>query len=235
MSVLSPFWSLSVPSALSTAVGLALLASSASSTAAIFSCVDANGRRLTSDRPIVECSTREQRMLNADGSVRRIVPPTMTADEQAEAEARERRAALERAALQDAVRRDRNLLNRFPDAAAHQRAREAALDDVGKGVAFSENRLAELQKERKPLLAEAEFYVGKTLPLKLRQQLDANDAATAAQRSLVQNQKEEILRIDSLYDVELARLKKLWSGVAPGSMGALAPASAPASKRPAGK
>ena len=212
--------------------GLVLLAAAGQSAAAIYSCVDSNGRRLTSDRPIAECSTREQRLLNADGSVRRIVPPTMTADEQAEAEARERRAALERAAQQDAVRRDRNLLARFPDLAAHQKARAAALDDVGKGVLFSEQRLQELEKERKPLLAEAEFYLHKPLPLKLRQQLDANDAAAAAQRSLVQNQKEEILRIDSLYDAELERLKKLWAGAPPGS---LPPASVPAPKRSAAR
>lgn len=186
--------------------------------AQIYSCVDANGRRLTSDRPIRECLTREQRLLNADGSVKQVVPPTMTVDELAEAEAKKRQADLERAARQDAVRRDRNLLARFPDEAAHSKAREAALDDVRKGVKFSEERLLELQKERKPLLDESEFYKGKKLPLKLRQQLDANEAATTAQRSLVQNQKEEIKRIDALYDVELERLRKLWAGAPAGSL-----------------
>jgi len=204
-------------------------AAGASEAAGIYSCVDSNGRRLTSDRPIPECATREQRMLNADGSVQRIVPAARTPDEQADYEARERRAALERAALQDAIRRDRNLLLRFPDEKAHRKAREAAIDDVDKGVRFSENRLKELEHDRKPLLDEAEFYKGRQIPLKLRQQLDANDAATIAQRSLVENQKEEMLRIDRLYDAELARLRKLWAGAAPGSLGAV-PASAPPRK-----
>ena len=63
----------------------ALLASTAGpAAAAIYSCVDASGKRLTSDRPIAECSNREQRLLNADGSVRRIVTPDLTADERAE-------------------------------------------------------------------------------------------------------------------------------------------------------
>lgn len=197
--------------------------------AQIYSCVDANGRRLTSDRPIKECLTREQRLLNTDGSVKQVVPPTMTVDELAEAEAKKRQAELERAAKQDAVRRDRNLLARFPNEAAHSKAREAALDDVRKGVKFSEDRLVELQKERKPLLDETEFYKGRKLPLKLRQQLDANEAATTAQRSLVQNQKEEIKRIDSLYDVELDRLRKLWAGAPAGSLPVTAPPPPPAS------
>jgi hypothetical protein len=69
---------------------LGLLGTAGASSAAIYSCVDANGRRLTSDRPITECLAREQRLLNADGSIRRVVPPSMTVDELAEAEAKKR-------------------------------------------------------------------------------------------------------------------------------------------------
>lgn len=190
--------------------------------AQIYSCIDAGGRKLTSDRPIPECANRDQRVLNADGSVRKIVPPVPTADEKAEAEAAERRAAAERAAQQDAVRRDRNLKLRYPNEAAHRRAREAALDDVRKAVRNSEERLKLLAAERKPLLDESEFYAGRQMPAKLKQALDANDAAVDAQRTLVQNQQEEIVRINALYDVELERLKRLWAGAAPGSLGTLA-------------
>ena len=215
-----PRWLLALALACAGAPGLA-------ATGGIYSCVDANGKKLTSDRPIAECTNREQRLLNADGSVRKVIPPTLTADERAEAEAAERRAAAERAAQQDAVRRDRNLLTRFPNEAAHQRAREAALDDVRKAVRNSEARLKLLADERKPLLDESEFYVGRELPAKLRQALDGNDASAEAQRSLVANQEAEIVRINKLYDVELERLKRLWSGALPGSMGSL-PAVPPA-------
>ncbi|HKW82640.1 MAG TPA: hypothetical protein VJN68_02715 [Burkholderiaceae bacterium] len=187
----------------------------------IYSCLDPSGKRITSDRPIAACSDREQRELNADGSVKRIVPPTMTADERTEAEAREREAATERANRVEALRRDRNLLARFPNEAAHYKAREAALDDSRKSVKLSESRLTLLASERKPLMDEAEFYVGKPLPAKLRTQLDANDAATDAQRTLIQNQQAEIIRVNGLYDAELQRLRKLWSGAQPGTLGTL--------------
>ena len=65
---------------------------------AIYTCDDGKGHKLTSDRLIPECMAREQRVLNSDGSVRRIVPPSMTADERADYEAQERKAAAERAA-----------------------------------------------------------------------------------------------------------------------------------------
>jgi hypothetical protein len=194
----------------------------------IFTCTDAQGRKLTSDRLIPECTGREQRVLNRDGSVQRIIPPTMSADERAEFEAREQRRAAEIKAQQEAGRRDRNLLHRFPNEAAHAKARASALDDIRKSVETSEARLNALAVERKPLMDEAEFYAGKKMPALLRQQLDANDAATDAQRALVQNQQSEVERINALYDAELARLKRLWAGAAPGSLGPLASASAPA-------
>ena len=189
----------------------------------IYSCIDANGKRLTADRPIPECAARDQRVLNADGSVKRVVPPTLSAEELAAQDARERQAAAERAAQQDAIRRDRNLRLRFPTEAAHQKARTAALDDVRKSIAQSEKRIAALAAERKPLQNEAEFYTGKTLPQRLKQQLDANDATTDAQRSLIQNQQIELVRINTLYDAELERLRKLWSGTPAGTLPALPP------------
>ncbi|HET8870841.1 MAG TPA: DUF4124 domain-containing protein [Aquabacterium sp.] len=188
--------------------------------AAIYTCVDAKGKRYTSDRPIQECLDREQRVLNQDGSQRRVMPPRMNAEERAAAEEREHQRQIAEAAQKDAIRRDRNLMMRYPNEQSHQKAREAALDDLKNAIKTSELRVAELQSERKPLEAEAEFYKGKALPPKLRTKLEANDAAQQAQRDVIQGQKAEIIRINALYDAELARLKKLWAGAPPGSIAA---------------
>jgi len=190
----------------------------------IYTCIDDRGRRLTADRPIAECAHREQQLLNKDGSLRAIVPPTLTAEERAEKETRERRLAEQRAAQADAARRDRNLLMRYPNEAVHSRAREAAIETVRLAIKASEVRLRELANERKPLTSEAEFYQGKQLPPKLKGQLDANDAAAEAQRSSASNQEAELGRINRLYDAELDRLRKLWAGAQPGSMGPIAQA-----------
>jgi hypothetical protein len=187
----------------------------------IYTCVTADGRRLHRDRYIDECRNREQRILNRDGSLRSIIPPTLTPEEAAEAEARARGETMERAARADAQRRDRNLLARYPDEAAHQRARLSAADTVRAAIRITEQRLRELDAERKPLTSEAEFYAGKPLPAKLRGQLDANDAAVEAQRTSALNQQAELDRINRLYDAELDRLRRLWAGAPPGSLGAL--------------
>ena len=193
----------------------------------IYTCIDDKGRKLTSDRPILECNAKEQRILNKDGSTRDVRPPTLTAEEKAEQDARERKANEARLAAAEAVRRDRNLMARYRDEAAHAKARAAALDTVQEAIRASENRLKVLAAERRPLLDEAEFYKGKTLPPKLKAAIDANDAALEAQRGSAANQEAEVVRIDKLYDAELERLRKLWSGAPPGSLGPL-PAGVPA-------
>ena len=169
-------------------LGVAWLALAAPAQAAgIYSCVDATGKRYTSDRPIAECLDREQRVLNKDGSQRQTLPPRMNAEERALAEERQRLQDQAQAAQKDAVRRDRNLMLRLLD-------------------------------ERQPMLAETEFYKGRRLPFKLKSKLEANDAQQQAQRDIIQNQNAETVRINALYDAELARLRRLWAGAAPGSV-----------------
>ena len=189
------------------------------SAAGIYTCIDDQGRKITADRPIPSCTAKEQRVLNRDGSLKNVYPPILTAEERAEKEAQERKLAEARAAHADAVRRDRNLLQRYPTEVPHQKAREAALDTVRVAIKATEARLKALEAERKPLLTEAEFYEGKALPPKLRGQLDANDAATEAQRVSAVQQQAELERVNRLYDAELARLKLLWAGAVPGSLG----------------
>jgi hypothetical protein len=58
--------------------------------------------------------------------------------------------------------------------------------------------------------------------------MEANEAQQKAQRDIIQTQKAEMLRVDALYDTELAHLRKLWAGALPGS-------AASESAKPAGK
>lgn len=199
--------------------------------ASVYSCVNAQGRRLTSDRPIAECNDREQRLLGRDGTVLRVVPPSLTADERSAREAAEQRAAAERAAQTEVARMDRNLLRRYPNEAAHNKARASALGDVQTALAGSKKRLDALAEERKPLEIEAEFYVGKPLPVPLKRQIDANDAAKQAVLESQANNTAEQERVAANYDKELDRLRKLWAGAEPGKLGALVLAEKPVVKK----
>lgn len=195
----------------------------------IFTCVDPQGRRLTSDRPIPECNAREQRILNRDGSLKGLRQPAMTAEERSDAEARERQANEARLAQAELVRRDRNLLQRYRNEAVHLKAREDALDAVRQASKRTWARLDELLRERKPLNSEAEFYAGRTLPPVLRGQIDANEVSLAAVSEATRMHQAETDRINRLFDTELDRLRRLWAGAAPGSLGPMqVPPASPA-------
>ncbi len=120
------------------------------------------------------------------------------------------------------MRRDRNLKARFPNEAAHQKAREAALEVVRVGMRTSQQRLKDLETERRPLNSEVEFYRGRMVPARLKQQIEANETSVAAQRDLIQTQEAELVRINRIYDNELEHLRKLWNGARPGSISLVA-------------
>ena len=203
------------------------------SPAEIYVCTDDQGRRITADRSIRECIDRPQRVLNSDGSLRAVKPPSPTPEERAAREARERKQAEEAAARAEAVRRDRFLMSRYRNEDAHREARESALDPVRLTMDLTESRLSQLKRERRTLEEEARAPKNREQAAALKQQLDANDAAAAAQRENTQSQRVELDRINRLYDIELERLKRLWAGQPPGSMGPIENATSDVAARTA--
>ncbi|MDQ6684915.1 MAG: hypothetical protein M3Z16_07300 [Pseudomonadota bacterium] len=196
-----------------------VLAAEPRSGPSIFSCLQLDGRRTTSDRP-VQCP-REQRELNTDGSTKRILAPMLSPEEMANIDQKARDDEVEQKARREAARRDSSLIKRFPGDAEHRRARNAALEEIKASIANNEKRIAILRSERKKIDEELEFYQPpKRPPAKLKAQADANDAAMNAQRQLIQNLEAEFVRMNEKFDAELAYLKKLWSGALPGSLGA---------------
>lgn len=189
----------------------AVLAQAAHGAGTIYSCIGKKGEKITQDHPIAECADRDQLEHNSDGSPRRIVPRQETEEERAAREAKERVEEAARVQRQVDARADRQLLLRYPTKAAHDEARMKALGVARSAILTSGKRKELLLVERKPLLDEAEFYVGKPLPLKLKLALDSNDAALAAQESLRLNQEAELARINKNFDEELEKLRKLWA------------------------
>ena len=178
----------------------------------IFTCTDAKGRKLTSDRPIPECTDREQRELNPSGTVRRIIPPNLTATERAAQEERERRAADESQRLAEQKRVDKLLLARYPNQAVHNADRARALQAVDDAVTSGHRRTADLREQRRKLDLEIEFYRSPAQwPPQLKRQVDDNEQQIAAQQRFISAQEEEKRRIARRYDEELVRLQRLWS------------------------
>lgn len=182
----------------------------------IYSCVDAKGRKLTSDRPISACADREQRLLNPSGTVRAIIPPTLTGSERAALEARKRREAEEQARQAEEKRRERALLVRYPSRSVHDKERSEALASISLVRQAAINRVKELERQRKELDTELEFYAKdpSKVPPSLRRLVDENEKSMAVQDRFIADQDAEMGRVNNRFDEELARLQQLWAQIA---------------------
>ena len=218
------------------AVALAALASAATAEG-IYTCTDAKGRRLTADRPILECIDREQHELSPGGLPRRKIGPSLTSAERAAQEDKAGRLEEDQIRANEEKRRERALVTRYPNRGVHDKEREAALTLVDSVTAAAQRRSGELVTQRKFLEGEVEFYKldPARMPPKLKRQIDEVELQLSAQKRFVSEQDVEKVRVNARFDEELSRLKLLWAreGVVPtttvariGSSGPIRPASA---------
>ena len=178
----------------------------------IYSCTDASGRRITSDRPIAACVDREQRVLGNTGVELRRLGPTLTEQERAAQEAKHRQEQAEQLQLREERSRERAMLLRYPNQGVHDEARTDALAQVNDVIAIAKNRQTELTQRRRKLNTEMEFYQKdpKKAPALLRRQLKENDDSQAEQQRYIAQQESEKQRINQRFDAELQQLRKLW-------------------------
>lgn len=197
--------------------GVGSLVSALTQAQAIYTCVDARGRKLTADRPIPECLDREQKLLNSSGAVKGKMGPSLTAQERAEQEARDNQAAEEQARLNEEKRRDRALLVRFPNKEAHDKERVEALAQINQVKQAAIQHVKDLLRQREVLDTEMEFYKKdpSRAPAALRRQVDANSQNMAAQGRFIAMRDGELNRVNARFDEELVRLRQLWSQQVP--------------------
>lgn len=183
----------------------------------IYTCTDGKGRKITSDRPIAECTDRTQKELNPSGTVRRQIGPSLTAEERNRLEEKEKQVAAELAREAEEKRRDRALLTRYPDRGAHDKERNEALTQVDEVMKAATKRIGELAAQRKATDAELEFYKGdlSKAPPYVRRQVEENDRSTSVQKRFIVEQEGEKKRVNGRFDDELVKLKQLWLLKAP--------------------
>jgi hypothetical protein len=179
----------------------------------IYTCVDKFGRKFTADRPIPECMDREQKILNPSGTVKSIVPPPKSEKELAELAAQKRKDAEIQAQLEDEKKRDRALIARYPNKAAHDKSRAEALKEISAVRAIALSRVKELMAQRDKIAAELEFYKKEpeAAPASLRRRAEENTRNTSEQRQFMAHQDQEEVRTNARFDEELTRLRPQWA------------------------
>lgn len=205
-------------------VALAACLGSIAQAQGIYSCVDGAGRKITADRPIAECIDRSQRVINPSGTVKRVEGPSLTAQERAAQEQKDKLAAEARAREAEEKRRDRALLLRYPSRAVHDKERAEALGQIDEVIKAASKRSTELAGQRKAIDADFEFYKSDPAraPTSLKRRLEENDSSVAVQKRFIADQDAEKKRVNLRFDEELVKLNQLWA------MGGAVPAAAAA-------
>jgi len=190
--------------------GLATLWSGAA-LAQIYTCRDAKGQLITSDRPMPECADRAIREFGRGGTVVREIPAPLTPEEKAKKAVEDERAKKREAELAEQRRRDRLLLSRYESVDALEAARQRNLRLAEEAGKSANDRHALLEKEKATNLAEVESLkkAGKRVPVPLTRKLESIDVSLGVEKKRIEEHHAEIKRINERYDGERVRYLEL--------------------------
>ena len=114
----------------------------------IYTCKDANGKTITSDRPLPECQGREGRELSKQGTTLRTIEGALTPEQIAVREKEAQKKREEDELRKDQLRRDKALLNTYANLDDIESKRQRALSQVEREARASRNGAFLLWRDR---------------------------------------------------------------------------------------
>lgn len=175
----------------------------------LYVCTTPSGRTLTGDTPPPECQGVLIRELNRDGSIKRVIEPPLTPDQKRKREEDEKKRHQLEMQAQEQLRKDRALLETYGSEDEIEASRDRTLASRQALIDRANQQLKEFKVDRKRLDDEAEFYLKRQMPDKLKQALDANAALQAQQLKTIDDIRADMQRINERYDAELLRFREL--------------------------
>lgn len=176
--------------------------------AALFCCVDANGKKVCGDSLPPACIGRDATMKGERGPVRHI-EGQLTPERRAQRDEAARQKKQEEEARMEQRRQDQALLNTYISEKDIDVARERAEKGVHNEIKAAEGKIAAAQARRKKFEAETEFYKNKTLPEEVRRGIKDTEFEIKAQGELIESKKKDLDAIRSKFDADKARYQEL--------------------------
>ena len=209
---------------------LCLLAFAQSVSAQIYTCKDASGKTLTSDRPLPECQGREGRVLSKTGTTVKNIDAPLTDEQKAARDAEEEKKKESAVLRGEQLRKDKALLSTYQNIDDLESKRQRALLQVEREMRESEKRMAVLSKNEQDNKQELEFYKRKPMPAELKRRVDENEGALRAEKLLLASKKDEIVQVNQKFDDDKKRYAELTSGPAKAKPPATAETKGPVKK-----
>lgn len=175
----------------------------------LYVCTTPGGRTLTGDLPPAECQNVPIRELNHDGSVRRVIEPPLTPEQKKRREQEEKDRHAREMQAQEQLRKDRALLETYGSEDEIESSRDRTLASRQALIDRANQQLKEFKLDHRRLEDEAEFYVKRQMPDKLKRALEDNGALQAQQLKTIDDIRADMQRINERYDGELQRFRQL--------------------------
>ena len=195
--------------------GLAVAGATLHAQTRIYTCKDANGKTITSDRPLPECQGREGRVLSGQGATVKKIEAPLTPEQQAARDIEDQKKRQEDELRREQARRDKALLNTYAGVDDIESKRQRALAQVEREARESERRISLLERQASENRAEAEFYKKKQMPADLKRKLDENEAALKAEKHLLASKKSEVAQVNVKFDEDKRRYVELTNSLSP--------------------
>lgn len=205
----------------SVALLIALLGSAGLAKAQIYMCKDANGRTLTSDRPIPECANRAVKELGKDGTVKREIPPPLTPEQaRLKKEADEKRKADEAAAAEQR-RRDVLLLTTYLNEQQIEAERQRSVIQIRNNINIAITSQNNAEQRRKAAQAEADQLkkAGKMVPSSLKARIEEAQRSYEHEGKNIEATEAEMAKVKTKYDDILKRYRAVSAGPGEASAG----------------
>ncbi len=171
----------------------------------IYTCKDASGKTITSDRPLPECQGREGRVLSGQGTTVKRIEAPLTPEQIAAREAAEQKKHAEEERRREQLRKDKALLNTYASLDDIESKRQRALSQVEREAREAERRISLLERQASENRSEADFYKKKAIPSDLKRRLDENEAALKAEKNLFGQKKDEVAQVNIKFDEDKKR------------------------------
>ncbi len=181
----------------------------------IYTCKDANGKTITSDRPLPECQGREGRVLSGQGATVKKIEAPLTPEQIAAREIEDQKKREDDERRREQARRDKALLNTYANVEDIESKRQRALAQVEREARESERRISMLERQALENRSESEFYKKKQMPSDLKRRLDENEAALKAEKHLFGSKKSEVAQVNVKFDEDKKRYMVLTGVLTP--------------------
>jgi len=200
---------LAVASALSSNALRAQSASTVRTPMLSYVCTTNTGHTITGEFPPPECKDRDVRVLNADGSLNRVIPAPLTREGRKKRDEEEAKRRQEEEAERKQSQKDRSLLEAYGSVEEIDAARDRAVLGRQGLIDRANQRIAQYQRERKRLDNEAEFYAKREMPPDLKQAFEINTALTKQQEKTRADAEHDIEQIKERFEADKKRYQQL--------------------------